>query len=514
MAPLRDCKAWQDAGLTLSTTSNEACKLFDAVLTQYATWANNESLGGIEGCLSKLKAADPNFTMGLVIANGLELIGTGSSVRLNKELDSAMRTMMTLAKSQPLTEREKLHVSALDMFANGGLPKACDLWEQILQSHPTDLLALRFSQDTYFYLGYHIQMRDSVARVYPFWTPDVPLSRDQQTVLCSPVNSSLSKDVNISLQDTGDVHSVTASRAGVPGPLISYENYYVKGYYSFGLMETNFFDRAEELACEALAVNKTDAWSVHTIAHVNEMKAEVEKGLAFMKETETNWKNSDMLACHNYWHWALYFIEKGEYEAALTIYDNHIAPRCLSSGSMLDVVDNCSMLYRLHLEDVKLGNRWDNVLKLTKKHTKDHILLFNDVHILMSSLGAKDHKTTDELLTTLQELAKTHCEEHELSLAPSLGLPLCQAFIEFENGNCDKAVDLLYPIRYQLIQIGGSNAQRDIFSQLLIHAALNCKSQAKRNLAKCLLRERDTMRPNSPMTERLIRKAAAVHSMA
>ncbi|XP_072732672.1 tetratricopeptide repeat protein 38 [Ciconia boyciana] len=466
MAPLRDCKAWQDAGLVLSTTSNEACKLFDAALTQYATWANNESLGGIEGCLSKLKAADPNFTMGHVIANGLELIGTGTSVRLNKELDSAMRTMMMLSKSQPLTEREKLHVSALDMFARGELPKACDLWEQILQSYPTDLLALKFSQDTYFYLGYHIQMRDSVARVYPFWTPDTPLSS------------------------------------------------YVKGYYSFGLMETNLFDRAEELAREALAINQTDAWSVHTIAHVNEMKAEVKKGLEFMKETETNWKNSDMLACHNYWHWALYFIEKGEYEAALTIYDNHIAPRCLSSGSMLDVVDNCSMLYRLHLEGVKLGDRWNNVLKLTKKHTKDHILLFNDVHILMSSLGAKDHKTTDELLTTLQELAKAPSEDHELSLAPSLGLPLCQAFVEFENGNCDKAVDLLYPIRYQLIQLGGSNAQRDVFSQLLIHAALNSKSQAKQNLARCLLRERDVMRPNSPMTERLIRKAASIHSMA
>uniref|UniRef100_A0A8D0FRN1 Uncharacterized protein n=1 Tax=Strix occidentalis caurina TaxID=311401 RepID=A0A8D0FRN1_STROC len=26
--------AWQDAGLVLSTTSNEACKLFEAVLTQ------------------------------------------------------------------------------------------------------------------------------------------------------------------------------------------------------------------------------------------------------------------------------------------------------------------------------------------------------------------------------------------------------------------------------------------------------------------------------------------------
>lgn len=50
-------------------------------------------------------------------------------------------------------------------------------------------------------------------------------------------------------------------------------------------------------------------------------------------------------------------------------------------------------------------------------------------------------------------------EDHELSLAPSVGLPLCQALVEFENGNCDKAVDLLYPIRYQLIHLGGSNAQ-------------------------------------------------------
>ena len=50
-------------------------------------------------------------------------------------------------------------------------------------------------------------------------------------------------------------------------------------------------------------------------------------------------------------------------------------------------------------------------------------------------------------------------EDHELSLAPGVGLPLLQALVEFENGNCDKAVDLLYPIRYQLVQLGGSNAQ-------------------------------------------------------
>ncbi|XP_042325318.1 tetratricopeptide repeat protein 38-like [Sceloporus undulatus] len=177
MGSWRDCQAWQDAGLVLSTTSNEACKMYDATLTQYVTWTNDKSLGGIEGSLSKLQAADPNFSMGHVIANGLVLIGTGSSVRLDRELDEAIKKMVALSQSQPLTEREKLHVSALELFANGQLPKACDTWDQILQTHPTDMLAIKFAHDTYFYLGKQTEMRDSVARVYPYWSPDIPLSR-------------------------------------------------------------------------------------------------------------------------------------------------------------------------------------------------------------------------------------------------------------------------------------------------------------------------------------------------
>ncbi|XP_048371993.1 tetratricopeptide repeat protein 38 [Sphaerodactylus townsendi] len=465
MAPWRDCKAWQDAGLVFSTTSNEACKMFDAALTQYAKWTNDQTLGGIEGSLSKLQAADPNFIMGHVITNGLTLIGTGSSVRLDRKLDKEIKKMLALSQSQPLTEREKLHVSALELFANGELPKACDTWEQILHNHPTDLLAIKFAHDTYFYLGRQTQMRDSIARVYPHWTHDIPLSS------------------------------------------------YLKGMYSFGLMETNFFDRAEKLAYEALAINQTDAWSVHTIAHVNEMKPDLKSGLAFMKQTESNWKGSDMLSCHNYWHWALYFIEQGDYEAALTIYDTHISPRCQSSGTMLDIVDNCSMLYRLQLEGVKVGDRWKGVNHLTKKHASDHLLIFNDAHILMASLGAKDQNTTQELLTSLQELVQAPGEDYILNLAPRLGLPLLQAFVEFENGNFDKAVELLYPIRYRLVEIGGSNAQRDVFAQLLIHAALNCKSKANQKLARCLLIEREELRPNAPMTERLMRKATAVHAL-
>uniref|UniRef100_A0A8D1J130 Tetratricopeptide repeat protein 38 n=1 Tax=Sus scrofa TaxID=9823 RepID=A0A8D1J130_PIG len=443
-------QAWKDTGLPLSTTSNEACKLFDATLTQYVKWTNDQSLGGIEGCLSKLKAADPTFAMGHAIANGLVLIGTGNSVRLDRELDLAMAKMVEISKTQPLTQREQLHVAAVETFAKGNFPKACDLWEQILQDHPTDMLALKFSHDAYFYLGYQEQMRDSVARVYPFWTPDIPLSS------------------------------------------------YVKGIYSFGLMETNFYDRAEKLAKEALSIDPTDAWSVHTIAHIHEMKAEVQDGLEFMQHSETHWKESDMLACHNYWHWALYLIEK-------------ILPSLRASGAMLDVVDSCSMLYRLQMEGVSVGERWQDVLAVTRKHSRDHILLFNDAHFLMASLGARDPQTTQELLTTLQDASESPGENCQHLLARDVGLPLCQALVEAQNGNPDRVVELLLPIRYRLVQIGGSNAQRDVFNQLLIHAALNCSSGVHKNVARSLLMERDALKPNSPLTARLIRKAAAVH---
>lgn len=462
-APLRDCQAWKDAGLPLSTTSNEACKLFDATLTQYVKWTNDKSLGGIEGCLSKLKAADPSFAMGHAIATGLVLVGTGSSVRLDKALALAVKTMVDTAQGQALTPRERLHVSAVESFARGNFPEACERWEQILRDHPTDMLALKLSHDAYFYLGSREQMRDSVARVYPFWTADVPLSS------------------------------------------------YVKGIYSFGLMETNFYEQAEKLAREALSLNPTDAWSVHTVAHVHEMRAEVQAGLGFMQQSEPHWKDADMLACHNYWHWALYLIEQGEYEAALSIYDSHILPSLQGSGAMLDVVDSCSMLYRLQLEGVSVGSRWLDVVPVTRKHTRDHVLLFNDAHFLMASLGAGDTGTTQELLATLREASESPEEDCQLRLARDVGLPLCQALVEAQSGHPDRVLELLLPIRYRIVEIGGSNAQRDVFNQLLIHAALNCTDVAHRNVARSLLMERDALKPNSPLTERLLRRASAVH---
>ncbi|XP_036963827.1 tetratricopeptide repeat protein 38 [Acanthopagrus latus] len=460
----RDCQAWRAEGLPLSTTSNEACKLYDALLTQYVTWRNDDTLGGFEGCISAIQAADPNFVMGHVISTGLELVGTASSPRLNERLASAVRRTVELANSQNITPRERLHVRAMEHFSHGNFPKASDVWEDILVDHPTDLLALKFAHDAYFYMGAQIPMRDSVARVLPYWKPQMPLSS------------------------------------------------YLKGLYSFGLLETRFYDQAEKVAMEGLAVTPDDAWSVHSVAHVYEMRAEVDKGLKFMEGREKDWQGSDVLASHNYWHWALYFIEKGQYEDALQIFDSQVFRRCKATGSMLDMVDASSMLCRLEMEDVCVKDRWRELLQVTQPHTDDHVTLFNDLHFLMVSLGAKESRTSQRLLEGLQELAKEPGDNQQHQLAGTVGVPICQAMMEYNKGNYNGAVELLYPLRYHMVDIGGSDAQRDVFNQLLIHAALKSENKHHQKLARCLVVERDAVRPDSPMTDRLMKRALALHA--
>ena len=52
---------------------------------------------------------------------------------------------------------------------------ACLIWEDILVDHPTDMFAIKMAHDSYFYLGYQPQMRDSIARVMKKWKEDAPL---------------------------------------------------------------------------------------------------------------------------------------------------------------------------------------------------------------------------------------------------------------------------------------------------------------------------------------------------
>jgi hypothetical protein len=170
----RDCVAWRDENLPMSTTSNEACKLFDVTLSQLTGYYENKQFNGLAASIQSMLAADPDFILGQCLQLGTELLGSDHLLN-NSDLYGHSLVLHSKASELNVTRREKLHVRAIQQMYRGALMDACECYEQILLESPTDMMALKFSQSCYFYMGESCRMRDSVARVMPFWNAATPM---------------------------------------------------------------------------------------------------------------------------------------------------------------------------------------------------------------------------------------------------------------------------------------------------------------------------------------------------
>ena len=83
-----------------------------------------------------------------------------------------------MAESPGVSFRERKYVEACVHKFNDRPLMAIQSWNDILAEHPTDILALRFLIDLCFLIGQLDLMRDSAARVMPFWaTSRSPLKK-------------------------------------------------------------------------------------------------------------------------------------------------------------------------------------------------------------------------------------------------------------------------------------------------------------------------------------------------
>ena len=257
------------------------------------------------GVLKSALARDPGFALGGVAIAALSMIGGFRGD--HPEVVSALRAAE--AAIGRASEREQNHLAAAKAWARGEFSQAIMGWETILADHPTDALALRLVQDAYFFLGRSAAIRDCAERVLPAWDRDNPL-------------------------------------AG-----------FVLGLYAFGLEETGDLKRAEDFGREALARNPRDAWATHALAHVMETANRHEEGVAFLKSTRADWAHAHFMAHHNGWHLALFLIEQGRFDEVLADYDRFTAPK-LADDATLDRIDAASLLWRLELAGVDVGDRW------------------------------------------------------------------------------------------------------------------------------------------------------------
>ncbi len=98
----------------------------------------------------------------------------------------------------------------------------------------------------------------------------------------------------------------------------------------------------------------------------------------------------------------------------------------------------------------------------------------------------------------------------EVEAAPlyrDVGIPLVEGLMAFHRGDYAQTVALLQPVRFDLWQIGGSHAQRDIVDWTLTEAALRAD---QRDVALSMAYERLGTRPRSVVNRDFLRRAERI----
>ncbi len=427
--------------------SIESAEAFDRAIADYYGLT-----GDPVGILRQALARDPAFALGAIAIAALFMIGgfRGDHPEVTSALGAAE------AAIGGASAREQRHLAAAQAWAKGMASEAILGWEEILTDHPTDALALRLAEDAYFFLGRSLAIRDCAARVLPAWDRDNPLAS------------------------------------------------FIHGLYAFGLEETGDLGRAEEFGRAALAANPRDAWATHALAHVMETASRQEEGVAFLKGSRADWGRAHFMAGHNGWHLALYLIEQQRYPEVLADYDRFAAPR-LADDATLDRVDAASLLWRLELEGVDVGERWAPVARAWMAHVGDCLMAFNDLHCAFAAARSQDPDDVERLSRSLDACERSGAGDNRKVMV-EIGRRLIDGALCFAAGDYRGAVEAILPVRYDAVRIGGSHAQRDIVNLTLIAAA---ERSGQWNLARALLAERAAVRP-TPRTKQAYEKARSL----
>jgi len=414
-------------GLALTTSSAEAAKSLDQSVKAFLDYGTTAG--------AHVKAAldqDPAFVLALCFRGYFFLMLENRALlpRVKQTLDDIAPHL------GGATRREQTHVKALEAWAAGDIMRACLHWEQVLTEAPRDLMALKLHHTMTFYTGRSQVMRSVVSGVLGEWDDSVA--------------------------DYGCV----------------------QGMYAYALEECGAYDEAERWGREAVGRNPGDLWAIHSVAHVLEMQGRSAEGVKWLDFTPEQWAKKNPFKAHVWWHAALFALAQGDVDRALNLYDNEL--RSVNSDNYVDVSNQAALLKRIEMSGADVGDRWEALAEHSEKRIHDHMLPFRDAHFSLAL--AADHRF-DAARRHIESMAAFATQERgwRAEATRDVLLPLCEAMIAYESGDPDKATDLMWPIRHDIVSIGGSHAQRDLFAQIICDAAAH---SSRRDVARNLLSER------------------------
>lgn len=436
-------------GNAASTQSQKALDHYNEALDLIRLY-RGDPIAALDAAL----AEDPDFGGAWAARAGLLVQQTDKAYA--EETSKSLRA----GAAARLNDRERLHLQGALDWAEGRYNEGTARYARIAQDNPRDALALQYAHVGCFFLGLQSELRD--------W----PLQ------------------------------ALRAFRKGDDG----YS--YILGMAAFGLEECGDYARADIFGRQAVEADPRDGWAVHAVAHVNEMRGDLEAGIPWLADNAQYWAPESGFSYHNYWHLALLHLDKGDVAQVLKLYDEKVRPNP-EAQVVLEWIDASAMLWRLHLEGVDTGDRFAKLAACWERAGEDAFYAFNDLHAIMAFLGAGRTADAERTLKAMRRAAADSGDNAYMTR--KVGLPLAEAFIAFGAGRYAECVEKIAATRGVAQRFGGSHAQRDILSLTALHAAIR---GGLRESAEAFAAERLMHKPHSPWAGRLARQARKLDAEA
>ncbi len=363
--------------------------------------------------------AEPEFALGHA-TKGLFYLLLGRR-ELYATAAEALSTAKTLASQGQISWRERKFIDALEAYMSNMPTLSVQHLEEVLQNHPDDPLAMKLGHAIRFVLGDSAGMRQSIERVLPAYGFD---------------------------------HAAKG---------------YLLGCHSFALEETGEYSKAEIAGRQALWIAPDDAWGLHAVAHVYDMTCDAAGGLNWLAGREHAWSHCNNFRYHVWWHKALMHLDLGQIDVVMDLYDQKI--RADHTDDYRDISNATSLLSRLELESVDVGNRWEELAEISAHRTEDGCLIFADLHYLLALIGGDKDTAIASMMARMNADAANRTNDVADRMADP-GLAAATGLHAFGEGDYDEAFAHLAAARATMPRAGGSHAQRDVFERLTIDAGL------------------------------------------
>jgi tetratricopeptide (TPR) repeat protein len=317
-----------------------------------------------------------------------------------------------LARQSRATPREQRFIQAVAAWTESDLDRAIGLHEEQAREHPRDLASVKLGQ-------YHLFNRGQARRMLGLAQAALPAAGD------------------------------------VP---------YLHGMLAFGWEQCHGFEQAEAAARQAIAMCRKEPWAHHALAHVMLTQGRHEEGHAFLADVSETWTglNSFMLT-HNWWHQALFGLALDRTGEVLALYDSKVWG--VAKDYTQDQINAVSLLARLELAGADVGDRWQDVGGYLAGRTQDQVLPFLDMQYLLG-LARAERPEADTLMRNIERQARTGPPVWR-----EVALPASRGLLAWARGDHAQAARELGQALPRMEEVGGSHAQRDLFTQIHRDAA-------------------------------------------